>query len=134
MTNNINNETVKRVTKAMYYTDIIALLKGEEPTNGTDTDAAIEFINKQMEQLAKKNSKNPEKTTAKQELDMQLSERIIEYLLIQTEEKTCTDIFRDVPELADYSTSKVASLVNKLMADGRVKKDVRKGRSVYSIA
>lgn len=53
-----------RITKAMRFEDIKALLNGEIVTYGTTVEQAVEFIDKEMGLLARKNSgdKKPTKT------------------------------------------------------------------------
>ena len=129
MTN--TTEKAVRITKAMRYADIIALLKGETPTNGTDIDTAVDFINAQVALLAKKNS-GDRKPTATQEENAKLRTLILAFLNTQDSPKTCTEIMKNVPELGELSNQKVAALVKRLADDGQVAKTVVKGKSLFA--
>ena len=129
MTN--TTEKAVRITKAMRYADIIALLKGEIPINGTDIDTAVDFINAQVALLAKKNS-GDKKPTATQEENAKLRELIMSFLYTQDTPKTCTEIMKSIPELGDLSNQNVAALVKRLFDDGQVTRTVVKGKSLFA--
>lgn len=124
--------TVKRVTKSQRFEDIKALLNGEAVAYDTTIETAVEFINNELELLAKKNSgeKKPTKIQLENEAH---KEKILEFLAGQTEGKTCTEIMKAIPEFADFSNQKVASLVRKLTDAGKVAKEVVKGKALFTI-
>lgn len=130
----MEKNTVKRITKAMQYEDIIALLTGGEVKNGTDIDKAVAFIRHEMELLAKKNSGDGKKLTATQEANVKYRALIIDFLATQAEPRTCTEIAKGVVELNDFNNQKVASLLKRLVEDGQVvKSSGKKGQSLFAL-
>lgn len=125
--------SVKRVTKAQRFSDIKALLSGEDVTYGTTIEDALAFCDSELNLLAKKNSgeKKPTKTQAENE---GYKELIIQFLATQTEGVTCTDIQKGVPQFADYSNQKIAALVKQLADAHKVVKETKKGRTLISLA
>lgn len=126
-------EKVVRVTKAMRFEDIKALLNGEEVTHGTTVEIAVEFINNELNLLAKKNS-GEKKPTKTQEENEGFKVLILDFLRTQTEGRTCTEIMKAIPEFAEFSNQKVASLVRLLTEAHKVKKEVVKGKALFTIA
>ena len=133
MTNTTTTKTV-RFTKAMRFADLAADLKGERrPNSSTDVDL-LAFIDKEISLLAKKNSSEAKKPTATQEANAKYRELIMEFLGMQEQGVTCTDIAKGVPELSDFNNQKVASLLKRLVDDSRVTKSTVKGKSYFAIA
>ena len=125
--------TVKRITKAMRFSDIKAILNGDVPEYGTTKNEAIEFIDKELALLAKKNT-GEKKPTAKQLENEVYKERILGFLMTQVEPVTCSDIQEGIPELRDFRNQKVAALVKPLVDTNKVTRTVVKGRSMFTIA
>lgn len=131
----MEKNTVKRVTKAMQYEDIISLLTGGEVKNGTDIDKAVAFIRHEMELLAKKNSGDGKKLTATQEANEKYRALIVDFLATQDAPRTCTEIAKGIVELNDFNNQKVASLLKRLVDDGQaVKSSGKKGQSLFTLA
>ena len=130
----MEKSTVKRITKAMRYDDIIALLTGEEVKNGTTTDDAVEFIKYEMSLLAKKNNTESKKLTAVQEANIQYRELIMQYLSVQSEPKTCTEIGKNIPEMINFNNQKIAALLKSLVDTGMVVKiEGKGGKKLFSL-
>lgn len=137
------NSNIIRVTKVQKLAAIKAALPAEMEhifSGGEnkedfvfDYDAAVEFIDAELALLAKKNSgdKKPTKTQVENE---QYKTLIVEYLGTQENGVTCDTIRKGVPALTDFSNQKVASLVKQLVTDNLLKKDVEKGKSLFSLA
>ena len=125
--------TVKRITKAQKFEDVIALLNGN-PAKFIDTDGAVEFIRNEMALLAKKNASDSHKPTATQEANAKYRDLILEFLAVQAEGRTCTEIGKCVPELNDFNNQKIAALMRQLVEAGRVNKATIKGKSVFTLA
>ncbi len=130
----MENTNVKRITKAMRYADIKAILSNETPVYGTTIDDALAFIDKEVTLLTKKNTGNEKKPTAKQKENEQYKERILNFLITQTEGITCTEVQKNIPEFGDFSNQKIAKLMNQLLAEHKVTKAIVKGRSLFAIA
>lgn len=133
-------EKTARITKAMRYTDIVALLKGEKPTNGTDLEAAVSFIEKEMEALARKNASKSAKPTAVQTENEKLKADILEFMSTPIvgddgEEAarvlTCTEISKGVASLTGFNNQKIAALLNQLVKAGQLTKDTIKGKTLF---
>lgn len=124
--------TVKRITKAQKFEDLISLLSGEN-AKFIDTDGAIEFIRNEMALLAKKNTSD-RKPTATQEANVKYRNLIIEFLSMQDSGKTCTEIAKGVDELSEFNNQKIAALMRQLVEAGKVTKATVKGKSIFSVA
>lgn len=125
-----------RITKAMRFEDIKALLNGETVTYGTTVEQAVEFIDKEMGLLARKNSgdKKPIKTQQENEKYKVL---ICDFLANKPEEKkgyTCTEVIKLVPELNEFSTQKIAPLMRQLENAGKVAREEVKGKTLFHLA
>ena len=125
--------TVK-ITKAQRYTDIKALLVEQAVSYGTTIEDALDFIDHEIELVTKKNGSKSDKVTDAQKQNMTYKELIVGFLGTCTEGVTCTEIGKGVPELNDFNNQKISSLVRGLVTDGRVVKDVVKGKSLFSLA
>lgn len=124
----------KKITKAMRYTDIKAILNGETPVNGTTIETACAFIDREIELLSKKNAKTSPKNAAVQQLNDDFKEQILEVLMSADGGMTCTEVWKEIPVMSEYSPQKVASLMRNLMEDGKVTKTMVKGKAMFSIA
>ena len=123
--------TVKRITKAQKFEDVIALLTGGE-AKFIDEDGAVEFIRSEMALLARKNASDSRKPTATQEANAKYKALIVEFLAMQDAGKTCTEIAKGVPELGDFNNQKIAALMRQLVEAGSVSKATVKGKSIFS--
>ena len=126
--------TSNRVTKAQRFEDILAMLNGESVKYGTTVKDAEAFINREMELLSKKNATVSKKQAESRAKDAALKELIVDYLATVDSGMTCSDIGKSIAELSDFSTSKLSSLCNGLVADGRLVKTSVKGKSIFSLA
>ena len=125
--------TTKRITKAMRFADIKALLSGETPTNGTDLAAALVFIDSELALLAKKNTSD-KKPTKTQEENMGHKAKILDFLSGQVDGVTCTEVQKSIPEFADFQNQKIAALLRQLVEDGKVAKSMVKGKAMFALA
>lgn len=140
-TNTTTNTNIVRVTKAQKYNAIIALLEGKDPVvipatetkQGVTLDAKFlcDFCRNELNLLEKKNS-GDKKPTATQEANAGLREKIMEYLLTLApeESKTSTEIALAVPGI--ITPQKAVPLMKRLVEDGRVKKELVKGKPRFS--
>lgn len=125
-----------RITKAMRFEDIKALLNGETVTYGTTVEQAVEFIDKEMGLLARKNSGDKKPTKPQQENE-KYKVLICEFLANKPEEKkgyTCTEVIKLVPELNEFSTQKIAPLMRQLENAGKVEREEVKGKTLFHLA
>lgn len=99
--------TTKKMTKADYYKQILAnypLTKDEQ-----------DFVNHELELLAKKNS-SEKKPTATQVANDGIKTAILDGME-EGKLYTITDLIKTIPELADLTNQKVSALVRQLMPE-----------------
>lgn len=137
------NKTVK-ITKAMRFADILAMINGDEVPmlNGvprTSKEDALEFIAHEVELLSRKNTKpdGSKKPTENQLANEKYKALILDFMA-DREPMTCTAIGQSIPELADpakgFGTSKYTSLCTALVNEGKLRRQVVKGKALFSIA
>ncbi len=122
-----------KITKTQRFEDLSALLHGEPVKYGTTIEDADAFIAHEMELLSKKNS-GERKETDTQRANAKYRQLIAEFLAVQTEGRTCTEIAKGVSELSDFNNQKVAALMRQMVEDGTVRKATVKGKSLFSMA
>lgn len=99
--------TTKKMTKADYYKQILAnypLTKDEQ-----------DFVNHELELLAKKNS-SEKKPTATQVANDGIKTAILNGMEVG-KMYTITDLIKTIPEIADLTNQKVSALVRQLMPE-----------------
>lgn len=140
----ITTKKAPRITKAQRFEDIKNLLNGLESAtikdeNGnltprTTLEDALAFCDAELILLTNKNKSGETKAQKeKKEYNQSLKELVYGFLKTQDEGVTCTIILKSIPELAPFGVSKVTYLVKDLEAEGRVKKELVKGKSLISI-
>ena len=130
-------EKTTRITKAMRFEDIKALLNGQPVTYGTSIEDAVEFIDHEVGLLAKKNSGENKKQTKTQQENEGYKALILEFLATLPDDKvgvTCTEIIKGVAEFDGFSTQKISPLVRQLMAADKVTKTEAKGKALFRLA
>lgn len=126
--------TTKKVTKAQRFHDIEQLLKGEKVSYGTTPEIAVEFIAHERELLAKKSGSETRKPTKTQQENEGYKTLILAYLRANGS-ATCTELFKEIPELNAYSTQKVNALVSQLKKAGSVlSRDGKNGKTEFYLA
>lgn len=122
-----------RITKAMHFEDIKAMLNGQPVTYGTTIEQAVEFIDKELGLLARKNSGENKKPTKVQEENEGYKALILEFLTDKNG-VTCTDILKGVPALSEFSNQKISALMRQLRLAGKVTVEEVKGKSLFRLA
>lgn len=116
--------SMKKMTKREMFEQIKA--------NYALTEAEVEFIDHELELLAKKNASGGErKPTATQKANEGVKDAILEVLADGTA-KTVTEIVKTLD--GDFTNQKISALVRQLIADGKVEKIVDKRKSFFKIA
>ena len=126
-----------RITKAMRFEDIKAMLNGQPVAYGTTTEDAVDFIEHEVALLAKKNSGENKKQTKTQQENEKYKVLICDFLANKPEEKkgyTCTEVIKLVPELNEFSTQKIAPLMRQLENAGKVAREEVKGKTLFHLA
>ena len=126
-------EKTVRITKTQRYEDLMNLLHGNSAPHGTTLEEADAFIAHEVELLVKKNGAD-RKETDTQKANEKYRGLILEFLSMQDSGKTCTEIAKGIPDLADFNNQKVAALMRQLVEGGRVVKSTVKGKSLFTMA
>lgn len=130
-------EKTTRITKAMRFEDIKALLNGNTAQYGTTLEDAISFIDHEVELLARKNSSGDKKQTATQKENEGYKELIIEFLAGLPDDSkgvTCTEIMKSIPAFKDFNNQKISALIRQLKLADRVVSEEVKGKSLFRLA
>lgn len=90
----------------------------------------LDKLNAMLAQTEKKSANR--KAKAVSEADASLMEIVLSVL--SDEGKTVTEVMHSADELDALSTPKVTSLLNKLKADGKVNREVVKGKALFTLA
>ena len=88
----------------------------------------VEFIDHELELLAKKNSAD-KKPTAQQTANDGIKAEILEGMA-EGKLYTITDLIKEIPDCADLTNQRVSALVRQLMANGSVER-VEEKRKAY---
>lgn len=114
----------KKMTKADFFKQILA--------NYNLTEDEQNFINHELELLAKKNSAG-KKPTAVQVANDGIKTDILEGMVEGTL-YTITDLIKTIPALADLTNQRVSALVRQLIADGKVERIEEKRKAYFRLA
>ena len=100
-------------------------------------DAYIEKMAALKESVIKRNQKSNKETpkqAAKREADATLVENVREVLMNADKPLTVTEIQQSSEHFAELKVQKVSALVRVLLNAGEVKRDIAKGKAVFSLA
>ncbi len=114
----------KKMTKADFFKQILA--------NYNLTEDEQNFINHELELLAKKNSAE-KKPTAVQVANDGIKTDILDGMVEGTL-YTITDLIKTIPALADLTNQRVSALVRQLIADGKVERIEEKRKAYFRLA
>ena len=120
-----NSTTTPKLTKAQKF----AMLK-EIPAVASNP-LLVEFIDHEIELLARKNS-GEKKPTATQVANAALKVAIVEGME-PARLYTVTELIKEIPAVAGLTNQKVSPLVNQLVDEGKLTKTVDKRRSYFSL-
>jgi hypothetical protein len=116
----------QKLTKAQKF----ALLK--EIPAVAENSVLVEFIDHELELLAKKNSAE-KKPTAQQTANEGIKSAIVEGM-----EKgklyTITELIKSIPTCSDLTNQRVSNLVRQLVAEGKVVRTEEKRKAYFSLA
>lgn len=124
-----NTTTTTKMTKAMYFEAIRAIVEASDSAN---KEGAIEFINHELELLDKKRASSAN-TKVKAENNA-LKETILSALIEVARPVTITELQKETAELADYSNQKLSALLRGMVEEGKVVKTMEKKKSYFSVA
>ena len=98
----------------------------------SDNPILVEFIDHELELLAKKNA-SEKKPTAQQMLNEGIKQTIVDVLTENGGLMTVTDIQKSHAELAELSNQRVSALLRQLVADGYVERVEDKRKAYFTI-
>ena len=117
--------TNKKPTKKEMFNQILA---------HTVDEAEKAFILHEIELLDKKAGKSADKPlTKEQEENVKIKNAIVDFL-DGHEPMTIGSMIKEIPACANYSTSKISSLVRQLKVDGTVVRTEVKGVAYFALA
>lgn len=122
MSNTTATTTTKKLTKREKFEMLMTI--AEVKAN----PILSEFIERELELLAKKNSAE-KKPTAQQAENEAIKETILENL---TSRMTISEMQKSIPDLAEYSNQKISALMRQLILEGLVEKVEDKRKSYFS--
>lgn len=114
----------KKMTKRDYFT---ALLAVEEVQSNT---AMVEFIEHELELLAKKNS-SERKPTANQKENAKLKVAILNGMEANRL-YTVTEMIKSIDAIGDLTNQRVSAILRQMATDGTVKRTEEKKRAYFS--
>lgn len=133
----MNETKTPRITKAMKFEDIKAILSGEEQPHAIPVNDLIDALTKELGLLAKKNSsgssRGPSETQKKNE---EYKGLILEFLAGRPDGATCSEVLRGIPELSEFNVQKPAALLRQLGPDGskQVVSEKKGGKTIFKLA
>lgn len=94
-----------------------------------DNQEMVDFIDKQIAQLAKR--KSAESKTQKE--NKALMEVVVDAMELLNKPATATQIMKSDASLSELSLPKVSALLKKLIEDGRVERTIEKKIALFSL-
>ena len=102
---------MKKLTKRDYFNTLLTFAEVQE------NQAMVDFINHELELLAKKNSAE-KKPTAQQTANAEIGADIVEMLAENPEQMyTITEIIKTVPACSDLTNQRVSAIVRGLLGE-----------------
>ena len=114
----------QKLTKAQKY----AMLKELAEVKANPT--LVEFIDHELELLAKKNSAE-KKPTAQQTANEGIKSAIYEGME-SGKKYTITDLIKSIPDCAELTNQRVSNLVRQLISEGKVVRTEEKRKAYFS--
>ena len=115
---------VKKMTKRDYFNQLLTMVKGNTELEN--------FINRELELLAKKNSAD-RKPTAVQIANEGIKEVICETLAVHNDKMTISEMQKANAELGELSNQRIAALVRQLKEDGKVERIEEKRKAYFKL-
>jgi predicted transcriptional regulator len=116
---------MKKITKRERFESLLTLSQVQADPG------MVEFINHELELLAKKNS-SEKKPTAQQVANEAIKQAIVDGME-RDHYYTITDIQKNVNECAELSNQRVSALIRQMVADGVVTRTEDKRKAYFSL-
>lgn len=117
-----------KMTKRDWYAVLVGIVEGSDYA---DKDGALDFINHEVELLAKKSGKTG-KTKVQKENEV-LIEQMFDELATMDKPMTVTELQGASEFLAQFSNQKLSALLKKLVDAERIDKTVEGKKSYFSV-
>lgn len=123
-----------KLTSKVALSYAVAILTNAEVNKDFTSEQIVEKLNSMIAQLDKKSSS--EKKLTEQQIQNGSFKTDILILLSDGKARTATEILNEVPnfEGTNMTNQRVSALLRQLILDGKVVKDVVKGKSFFKIA
>jgi predicted transcriptional regulator len=129
--------TTKKITKRDKFSAVLSMLNTIDPTttvaDGITAEELVDFVNHELELLAKKNSAE-KKPTEKQTENIGIKEVILDVLGENGGLMTVTDVQKSRAELAELSNQRVSALLRQLKDEGYVERVEDKRKAYFKLA
>ena len=126
--------TNKKITKRDKFTAVLSMLNTIDPTttvaDGITAEELVDFVNHELELLAKKNSAD-KKPTEKQTENIGIKDTILDVLCKDGGLMTVTDVQKASAELGELSNQRISALLRQLVADGYVERIEDKRKAYF---
>lgn len=117
-----------KMTKRDWYAVLVGIVEGSDYA---DKDGALDFINHEVELLAKKSGKTG-KTKVQKENEV-LIEQVLDELATMDKPMTVTELQGASEFLAQFSNQKLSALLKKLVDAERIDKAIEGKKSYFSV-
>ena len=114
----------KKMTKRDYFTALLAVKEVQSNT------AMVEFVEHELELLAKKNS-SERKPTATQKENKAIQVAILEGMEANRA-YTITEMIKSIEAIGDLTNQKVSAIMRQMATDGTVKRVEEKKKAYFS--
>ena len=121
---------MKKLTKMNKFEMVMEILVNGEFDN---KDLLIEFVQHEMDLLAKKNSTGTVRKPTKTQLENEKYIAMIEEILLDKAPRTISDIQAENEILAEMTNQKMSALLKKLVDSQKVVKFVEKKKTYFQI-
>ena len=121
---------MKKLTKMNKFEMVMEILVNGEFDN---KDLLIEFVQHEMNLLAKKNSTGTVRKPTKTQLENEKYVAMIEEILLDKAPRTISDIQAENEILAEMTNQKMSALLKKLVDSQKVVKFVEKKKTYFQI-
>lgn len=121
---------MKKLTKMNKFEMVMEILVNGEFDN---KDLLIEFVQHEMDLLAKKNSTGTVRKPTKTQLENEKYVAMIEEILLDKEPRTISDIQAENEIFAEMTNQKMSALLKKLVDSQKVVKFVEKKKTYFQI-
>lgn len=122
---------MKKLTKVQTLSAIRSIINGEDPAVTISIEECVNFLDKEISLLSKKNSTPSKAVQARQESNNRDRDVLLRAMENGLSGVTCSQIADAVEGFEDYSSAKIAALLKPLVAEGKIRREVVKGKALF---